>query len=189
MSIATKRHTYQDLLQTPDDGKRYEVIDGELYVIAAPAKPHFWLSSSWLLWLGEHVRARDLGKIFHAPVDVHFDDDNTVEPDLIFVRKDRLHIVKHNYIDEAPDLLIEIHSPSTKHVDLGKKLRLYQAFEVQEYWAVDTDEQSLTIFVLSAAGSYERVEPVNGHLSSTVLPELVIDLAAIFSDLPGEETA
>jgi Uma2 family endonuclease len=69
---------------------------------------------------------------------------------------------------------------------LGKTLRLYQAFGVPGYWAVDPDSRSLTIYVLSPTCVYERVRPIDGRLSSSVLPDLVIDLAAIFRDLPGE---
>jgi Uma2 family endonuclease len=184
MSIATRRYTYQDLLNTPDDGKRYEIIDGELYVSAAPAKPHFWLSSLWFSWLAGHVRDRDLGMVFHAPVDVRFDEENTVEPDLLFIRKERLQIVKHNFVDAAPDLLVEIESPSTRRIDRGKKFELYRTFGVPEYWVANPDKRNLRVYVLSAAGAYERVQPVAGRLRSTVLPDLVIDLSEVFGGLP-----
>lgn len=184
MSVATRRYTYHDLLTTPDDGNRYEIIDGELFVSASPLKAHVWLSNAWAFWLTGHVRERDLGAIFHGPVDVRFDDESTVVPDIIFIRKERLHIFDRSYVTESPDLIVEFHSPSTKHLDLGRKFQLYQRYRVPEYWAVDPERRDLSLFVLSAQGIYERRAPVEGRLQSSVLPELTIDFDEIFRDLP-----
>jgi Uma2 family endonuclease len=184
MSIATKRYTYQDLLDTPNDGKRYEIIDGELYVSAAPTKPHVWLTNAWTYWLTGHVKERDLGEIYHAPVDVKFSDDNIVEPDIIFIRKDRLHIFTYANVIAPPDLVMEALSPSTRNVDLRIKFDLYARMGVPEYWVADPLIPRLTIYVLTPQGTYERVVPEGRRLRSRVLPDLVIDLDAIFVGLP-----
>ncbi len=183
MSTVTRRYTYEDLLHTPDDGNRYEIIDGELYVSPAPRKKHVWLVSDWHVWLGNSVEARDLGKVFVSPVDVKLADGDVVEPDLIFIRKDRLHIFGDAYVDGPPDLVIEVLSPSTRDRDLGKKFNLYARAGVPEYWVAETDAPDLAIYVLSTQGVYERVEPVAGVLRSSVLPDLVIDVQAVFAGL------
>ncbi len=189
MSIATRRYTYQDLLDTPEDGKRYEIIDGELFVSASPAKPHVWLTNAWTFWLTGHVKERDLGEVFHAPVDVKFDDNNVVVPDIIFIRKDRLQIFNRANVAAAPDLVVEALSPSTRNIDLRLKFDLYARMGVPEYWIADPVVPNLVIYVLTPRGTYEQVQPEGGRLRSTVLPDLEIDLASIFFGLPrpGEE--
>jgi Uma2 family endonuclease len=188
MSITARRYTYQDLLDTPDDGRRYEIIDGELYVSASPAKPHVWLSNHWSRWLGNYVEANDLGEVYHAPVDVKFSEENVVVPDIIFIRKDRLHIFGRANVTEAPDAVIEILSPSTRRIDLGKKFELYARMGVPEYWVADPVVPELAIYVLTPQGTYERARPEGRRLRSTVLPDLEIDLAAIFFGMPEPET-
>ena len=184
MSIATRRYTYQDLLDTPDDGKRYEIIDGELYVSAAPNKPHVWLTNAWTYWLTGHVKERDLGEVYHAPVDVKLSEDRTVQPDIIFIRKERLHIFTYENVTAAPDILVEALSPSTRYLDLRVKFEFYAKMGVPEYWVADLAKPSLTISVLTPHGTYEPVQPVGRRLYSQVLPDLVIDLDAIFVGLP-----
>ncbi len=183
MSTVTRRYTYEDLLHTPDDGNRYEIIDGELIVSPAPRKKHQKLCYRLSRLVGGHVDERDLGEVYFAPVDVSLSGHDVVEPDLLFIRKDRLHIFNDQFVAGPPDLVVEILSPSSRGQDLGKKFALYARAGVPEYWVADPDALDLAIYVLSPQGVYERVEPVAGVLRSTVLPDLVIDLAALFAGL------
>lgn len=184
MVIATRRYTHADLQLTPeDDGKRYEIIAGELIVSAAPIREHQTLAYRFTLLFGHQVDDRDLGRVYFAPVDVKFTDEDIVEPDVLFIRKDRLHLYRGNTMYGAPDIVLEIHSPSSKNRDKRDKFRLYEKGGVPEYWQADPIGRTLAIFWLNAAGQYEQIEPVNGVFRSRVLPELAIDVAALFADL------
>jgi Uma2 family endonuclease len=185
MSTATRRYTYEDLRNTPDDGKRYEIIDGELIVSAAPVKKHQWLLYLLTRAFGDHVDRRKLGRIYFAPVDVKLFDDY-VEPDLIFIRKDRLGIYEESIVDGPPDAVLEILSPTTRHRDLGVKRALYERARVPEYWIADPDKPELLLFVLNAEGRSEQALPENGSLRSRVLPGFAIDFRRLFADLAAD---
>src|SRR3712207_6353337 len=122
MSIATRPLVHEDLLQTPDDGNRYEIIAGELVVSPAPVPIHQEVAGTLFRWFGDAVRGKGLDKVYFAPVDVRLSKHNVVEPDLVFVSRERRHIVGPKLIDGAPDLLVEILSPSTLNRDREAKM-------------------------------------------------------------------
>ncbi len=126
MSTATRLLTYEDLLNTPNDGRRYEIIGGELVVSASPLLKHQRLSMRLAVPLHE-LEQRGLGQMFEAPVDVRIAPHEIVVPDLVFVTTARLHILTEALIDGTPDLVIEILSLSTSRIDLGAKAALYAA--------------------------------------------------------------
>src|SRR5688500_10184635 len=104
MSIATRPLTYEDLLQTPvNDGKRYEIIGGEMVVTASPAKKHVRVSIRLILLFGNYVTEHSLGEVYPAPVDVRLTPYDIVVPDLIFLRSERLHIYGDQVVDGPPD--------------------------------------------------------------------------------------
>jgi Uma2 family endonuclease len=127
-----------------------------------------------------HVTANDLGEVYHAPVDVRLSPHDIVEPDLIFLSRGRTTIYEDRIVEGAPDLVIEILSPSTRRRDLGLKLALYARAGVREYWVADPEARTLVIYALTEQGGYQLIEPVNGELRSTVLPDLDIKLDALF---------
>ena len=108
------RLTYEDYLSLPDDGRRYEILDGELAVTASPTTLHQRVSRNLEFLLHREVQARGLGEVFDAPVDVILDESTVVVPDLAFVSKDRSSIVGERAIEGAPDLTVEILSASTE---------------------------------------------------------------------------
>ncbi len=181
MKRANVRFTYQDYLQLPED-KRYEILDGDLYVVAAPNMRHQRTSLNLAAALLEHVRQRDLGDVFEAPCDVVLADDNVLQPDIFFVRKERAIIIGDANLQGAPDLAIEILSTHTRAKDLEVKRKIYAKHGVQEYWIVDPDAATIEVLVLSetdyaSAGVYGKAERFSSHL----LPELNLDLSEIFS--------
>ena len=183
MSIMTRPLTYEDLVQMPDDGKRYEVIDGELFVSAAPMKKHQKLLYRLTRVVGDHVDLNRLGEVYFAPVDVRFFRTDIVQPDLLFLRTDLLDIDDPGGIVEGPpDLVVEILSRSTRSVDLVPKANLYAHGGVPEYWVADPDEPSLIVYALRE-GRYEPVPAEPGTARSLVLPGFVVDLGALFADL------
>jgi Uma2 family endonuclease len=182
-ATTTRRYAYADLQHTPDDGNRYEIIGGELIVSAAPLVLHQRFLYLLARRFGDHVDRRRLGRVYFAPIDVKFSTNDVVEPDLIFIRRDRLSIVEAAYVNGPPDALLEVLSASTRGQDLGRKFTLYESEGVPEYWIADPDVPELMLFVLGADGKYERIHPEGGVLRSRVLPEFAIDLNDLYSEL------
>ncbi len=182
MSILTRPLTYDDLIQMPDDNKRYELIGGELYVAAAPIPEHQRLSGLMYVDFFSHVEPRDLGRVFAAPIDVVLGDHDVVEPDIVFVAKHRLTIIGDKYISGAPDLLLEILSPTTRVRDQTIKAELYARFGVPEYWVVDPAARSVRVFALRD-GTYADTSMGDGVAHSLVLPGFSVYIAGLFARL------
>lgn len=182
MSVLYRPLTYDDLAQMPDDGKRYEVIDGELLVNPSPAKAHQRLQRR-IGWLFKSLEESDAGEVFFAPVDVRLSPYDIVQPDLLFLLPHRLEIYRPSGVVEGPpDIVVEILSPSTRSIDQIRKAALYARGGVPEYWIADPDTPSLMIYELQQ-GQYRPVPAEAGQSRSLVLPDLAIDLDAIFKDL------
>jgi Uma2 family endonuclease len=185
MSTLTRPMTYLDLedpAQCPDDGRRYEVISGELYAAAAPDRRHQDLSALLTVRLYRAANETGLGRVYAAPVDVRLLGTDQVQPDLIVILRERLHIYRGHVIFGPPDLVIEILSPSTRNVDEGHKRRFYAEAGVPEYWLFDPDG-IIRPFAL-VDGAYVSIEPeVDGSLRSRVLPTFVVVPAETFAVL------
>jgi len=151
MKQAKVRYTYSDYLLLPED-KRYEVLDGEIYVVAAPNTRHQRVSLNLKLALFQHVKHMNLGMILDAPYDVILSDENVVQPDILFVRTDRSDIIGEANLKGAPDLVIEILSPGTHSKDLKLKRKTYARFGIQEYWIVDPEAETAEVLVWSEKG-------------------------------------
>ena len=175
--------TYDELIAMPDDGQRYELIDGEVCASPAPHRVHQKMSFRLTLQVGGHVEELGLGELYHAPVDVRLSPYDIVQPDLIFLRRDRLHLYQGSIVEGPPDIVVEILSPSTRQVDLVRKAALYARAGVPEYWQVDLDARKLRILVLHEGQYREVAVDAEGHLRSVVLPDLVIDPDVLFAHL------
>jgi Uma2 family endonuclease len=126
------------------------------------------------MWLGrlmgDFVEERALGRVFGSRVAFRLDKPQGPEPDIAFVRTDRLHLVKRGYVEGAPDLAVEIVSPDSVERDYVLKREQYRQAGVAEYWIVDEMEQRVTLLRLTAAGAYREAKPRKGLLHSQVLP-------------------
>ena len=178
-AISTKL-TYDDYVLIPDDGRRHEIIDGEHYVNPAPNRMHQAVSINLILALGYHVRTNKLGTIYHAPFDVVLSRVDVVQPDILFVSNAREQLFTKNNLQGAPDLAIEILSPSTRKLDKTLKLKRYELFGVDEYWIVDATLRSVTIY-RRAGEQLERV-PMSDPITSPLLPGLAVPLADVFAE-------
>lgn len=148
MAVEPRRlYTYEDLQAFPEDNLRREIIDGELIVTAAPRTRHqdVVMNLAGRLWL---YAAEHGGKVFPAPTDVFFSETSVVEPDVLFLRADHLDKVEQRFVRSAPDLVIEISSPSTRKLELVRKRELYERFGVPEYWYVDLDADLIQVYRL-----------------------------------------
>lgn len=157
MAVEPKRlYTYADLQAFPEDNLRREIIEGELFVTAAPRIRHqdavATLTARLWLYAAEHG-----GKVFPAPTDVFFSDTSVVEPDVLFVAAAHLDKVEERFVRSAPDLVVEISSPSTRKLELVRKRELYERFEVPEYWYVDLDTDLIQIYRLTEGYGVARV--------------------------------
>jgi Uma2 family endonuclease len=145
--------TYADLEAFPEDNFRRELIDGELIVTAAPSTRHqdvvLELGSRLLAYAKEHG-----GKAYVAPTDVFFSDTNVVEPDVLFVRRDHVERVEKKFVRSGPDLVVEVSSPSTRRLELVRKLNLHARFGVPEYWYVDLDADRVEVYRVAGTGAY-----------------------------------
>ena len=174
------RLTYQDYVELPDD-KRYEIIDGELYEMTAPTVRHQVLLGNLFIIFKPHVRSRRLGSVYMAPIDVIFAEDAIVQPDLVFVSEARRHIMQDHAIVGAPDLVIEILSPSTVAHDRNRKADLYARYGVAEYWMVDTETETIEVRRLRD-GEYGDAEIYDsGFVCSPLIPGLEVGLDDVFA--------
>ena len=145
--MATERITWQDTLLMPEDGKRYEAIEGELYVTPAPSRRHQRASLNLARVLCSFLEDPGHGWIYLAPTGVELPDtDEGVQPDILFVSKARAGILVKEGIRGVPDLVVEILSPSTADRDRTLKKKLYQRHGVAQYWVVDPDAQSVEVW-------------------------------------------
>ncbi len=173
--------TYEDYCALPDDGLRYEVVEGMLFSEPSPRIAHQRVALRLATILDGHVRARGLGDLFVAPVDVLLDRRTVVVPDLVFVARDRSAIVTDRAVEGAPDLIIEILSPGTTRRDRVAKMNAYARHGVIHYWLVDPDAKTLEAFQLSE-GRYQLVAAVGGDEAFTpsLFPDLTVPLAELW---------
>lgn len=173
--------TYADYVALPNDGKRYEIHDGELSVTPAPGRTHQRLVLELGSLLNAHVKARGLGEIDIAPFDVILDGTSIVQPDVVYISRDRSGVVSERGVDGAPTLAIEIMSPSTVQIDRGTKLQLYARHRVPHYWIVDPVARTVEAYTLRS-GAYELSVRVAGDeaLRAEPFPDLEILLASLW---------
>src|SRR3990170_8441429 len=145
--VEKKKYTYEDYLKTPKD-KRYELIDGELLMTPSPTPSHQRVSRKLEFILESIITKNNLGEIFYAPCDVYLDDENVVQPDILFISHDRRDIIGKKNIQGAPDLVVEIISENSVYRDMVQKKRLYARFGVEEYWIVIPDEEEIEVYTL-----------------------------------------
>lgn len=144
---AQRRYTYADLEEIPDDKVIRAIIDGELLVTPAPVTRHQDAAGNINDRLRAYARTTG-GKAYFAPYGVYFSEDNFVQPDLIFIGAAHLERNGPKYMQGAPDLVVEISSPSTRRVDQTRKRDLYERFGVPNYWFIDLEAEQVQVHVL-----------------------------------------
>jgi Uma2 family endonuclease len=183
---AFERWTYERFARLPhEDGKRREVIAGELFVSPTPSIPHQELVGRLHLLLRPFVDAHELGRVILSPAAVLFAAGDYLIPDLFFVRAGRSGIVSRRGVEGAPDLVVEVLSPSTRLRDLGIKRDRYAHFGVPHYWILDPRKRQVQIYRLHdgadaptvvSTGSFDWQPVPDG-------PALQIDVEALFRDV------
>lgn len=184
VSLHLERHdlTYEDYGALPNDGQRYEIVDGRLYVSPSPQVWHQVLSGRLYAWL--HC-LQDVGQgfVFSAPTDLVMPGCTPVQPDLIFLDASQAECLKQRFIEGVPLLLVEILSPSTAGYDRVTKLNRYARSGVPHYWIVDGEMQTVEVLELSD-GCYRIVFALTRE-DTLVFRELNLALGALFAPIPG----
>jgi Uma2 family endonuclease len=173
---------YEDLIQLPVDGLRYELAEGELHVTPAPSPRHQWASKQLQRQLESYFEGRRLGRVFDAPIDVILAPGDAFQPDLVVVTDETL--ITARAIEGAPTLVVEILSESTVAYDRLTKSRRYAALGVPHFWIVDITNTTLECY-RNGEGAYTPVARVsdNTPFEHPDFPGLVITTAPLW-DLP-----
>ncbi|PKQ69791.1 Uma2 family endonuclease [Raineya orbicola] len=181
METLLKTYTYQDFHNEFPAETRCEIIDNELFMPPAPNTEHQDISRDLSVEILLFVRNKQLGKIYIAPFDVILDENNVVQPDIIFISNENLkHLTKRGF-EGVPDLVVEIISPSTFYRDSVEKKDLYEQFGVKEYWIVEPANKVIEIFTLQN-GKYilHQFIAEQGKVQSKLLQGFEVDLKDIF---------
>jgi Uma2 family endonuclease len=179
--------TYDDTARLPDDGNRYEVIRGVLYVTPAPNYKHQFVIMNLAASFHEFLAERELGVVLPAPFDILLPREiaSPVEPDLVVFRSGNVPDWGAKSFAGVPDLVVEVLSPSTRSRDRRIKLRAYEEAGVPEYWLVDPDLRSILVYGRegheSPGGFVERCRGgVGERVTSAVLPGFELEVARLF---------
>jgi len=148
---ARVKFTYEDYRHMPDD-RRYELMEGDLLMVPSPIEYHQRISRNLEFILWKFIQEHNLGFVYDAPFDVVLSEENVVQPDILFVSRERSSIITAENVKGAPDLVIEILSPATEYRDREIKRKLYAKHGVKEYWLVDPDKQTMEVMKLSEGG-------------------------------------
>ena len=176
--------TYDDWALLPDNGWKYEVLNGDLYMTPPPTVAHQEASDELLMQMKLHAKQKRLGKVFSSPIGVRLPNQPVpVEPDVLFVKKERLSIVTKTYIEGAPDLVVEVLSPSNWTYDRQEKYEVYRAAGVSEYWIVDYRAKTIEVFNLEKGAYILSGKFASGQsASSTALEGFSIPVDEVFAE-------
>lgn len=176
--------TYEMYAEMPDDGQRYEIIDGILELMSPGASfSHQAVGGELAYILKQSCKSDYL--ILTAPLDVILSPTNVLQPDVLVVLRSRMHIVTNRGIEGPPDLVVEVLSPSSRKRDKIKKAAAYARFGVEEYWIVDGDNRTLEQYRLDGEGKYELHNLFEGDdvVSSDKLPCVSFRVSDLFVDV------
>jgi Uma2 family endonuclease len=176
-----KQWTYEDYCEIPEDGNRYEVIHGRLYMTPSPRTFHQTVSRR-LQYVLYQLELQGKGYVFNAPMDLVMSGATPVEPDLIYLASGQRDLIEEKFIRGVPHLLVEILSPSTASRDRTLKLNLYAQAGVPHYWIVDPEARTFEVFHL-VEGVYQVRAALaeDGSYRASEVEDVVVDLKEIFA--------
>jgi len=181
IALAKKKLTCEDYDSMTPEEWGYELIDGEIIQMTSPNILHQRISRKLLFELESYNRKKMLGEFFEAPTDVKINEYNLVEPDILFIANEQQSIIKENRIEGAPDLVVEILSPSTGYYDLRKKYSIYESAGVKEYWIVDPNEKLVELYKNQETGFVlEQKLKEKGILKSNILIGIELDINVLW---------
>lgn len=175
--LTRNKATVADYRKLPE-GARYELIDGEIIEREKPSMPgpkikHQALSTRLIIALGKEITGPEQGLLLHAPTDVYFNEENAFQPDILFVAGEKSEIVKEDGIYGAPDLIVEVLSPSTGYYDLKKKFQVYEKYGVREYFIIDPEDNE-AVGYRNDNGKYHEFTRNTGRFRSELLNREIV---------------
>jgi len=180
MEVKTKLTAEEFFWLYPEES-RFELVDGEVYEMPTPTPKHQRIVRKMLSAIGQYVDILSVGDVYPSPIDVVFDEENVLQPDIVYISdlskvKDRIYGV--------PDLVVEVASPSTLKRDITDKMKIYERYGVKEYWVVFPSEKTIVVYQLTENG-YELFSSAieKGKVRSKVLEGFEINLEEVFGGL------
>jgi Uma2 family endonuclease len=173
--------TYHQYATLPEDGQRYEIVDGVLYMAPSPTGSHQGAAGEFFAHLRMHVQVAGLGRVFIAPFDVELAPKTVVQPDVFVILNAGMHKYREDRLVGAPDLVVEIASPATATYDRRTKYDAYVRAGVPEYWVADPVGRTVEVFILEA-GMYFSSGVFRGKalLPSCILPGFSVPVEQLF---------
>jgi len=175
--------TYEDYLRLPDDGRRYEIIEGVLFVTNAPGFDHQFTVTELVGELRSFIKAHNLGVVLAAPFEVHLSETTRpVQPDVLFIKRDKQPPASAKYFAGAPDLIVEVLSPSSIRTDRHIKFDAYEQAGVAEYWLANPKTRSVEVHTLSR-GEYALLGEFTADevITSEILAGIAIVTSSLFA--------
>jgi len=182
MANSTSEWTYAEYARLPDDGNRYEVIDGEVCVTPAPGPKHQEVAANLFFLLRAHVTQQRVGKMLWD-VDLLFLSGQYLRPDMVFVPAASLGGITDRGVESPPGLVVEVLSPHSRRIDLALKPLRYRDFGIPEYWVVDQPARSVHVFRFAVSPEEEIVTNTLAWQPEPGRPALMIAVGALFDDL------
>jgi len=181
MPAVKEKHTIKDYKLLPA-GAPYQLIEGELVMTPSPTTFHQIISANLFKAIAKFVDGKKTGIALYSPIDVYLGDENALQPDIVFISKQLQEIIEDDGIHGAPDMIIEILSPSTAYYDIKKKYKIYEKSGVKEYWIVDPEMKSVELFTLAEQGKFILSAGFTdqGTVKSGILAGFEINLEEIF---------
>jgi len=174
--------TFEQFFDLIHEDQKADLIKGVMYMQSPPSTLHELIFGFLFHLLDIFVREKELGIVLGSRAAARLGDHDGPEPDIMFVAEDRQHIVQAAYVDGAPDLIVEITSPSTAHIDRGKKKKQYAEFGVREYWLIDPNKQTAE-FLINRNGAWESLPiTAEGIFLSDVLPGFWLGVDWLFAE-------
>ena len=176
-----KKYTAGDYMQL-EEGAPFQLIENDLIMSPSPSLIHQLVLGEFYDALKSFNKTHALnGIVVLSPIDIFFDDDNVYQPDLVFISSEKRSQIIKERIEGAPDLLIEILSPSNAYYDLRQKMGIYEKYGVKEYIIVDPIQENADLYALKEGVYYlhQRAQK-NEALNSLLLSGLSFDLSRIF---------
>ncbi len=160
--------TILEVWESLPQGTLCQLINDKLFMSPAPIDLHQVILNKINIEVSIYLRENDIGEVRIAPYDVHFSKENILQPDILFIKKENLNKIKSRGLFSAPDVVIEILSPATSHLDFGEKKSVYEKYRVQEYFIVDPNSKSVTSFLLKNK-EYQEQKTKKGIIKSVIL--------------------
>lgn len=177
--------TWDDYALFPDDGQRHELIEGERYVTPAPVRKHQMIVVNIVTAIRSHLKQHPLGFVYVAPFDVILSNYDVVEPDVLYVSRERAQEIEMSpWVKGAPNLVVEVGSPGTRKRDETTKRLLYERYGVDEYWLVDTEIDAIAVLRRSGDRFEFAMELRRGDelLTTPLLPDWSLPLREVFEE-------